>query len=142
MVAWALTADQVRQGSVERRADDLVQDGENLVDEHVGGSGADIGRTQHRDTVLAGNAVEVGEIDDEKLVQANQLANQIAPLLLSPRRQSTVPTFIQRLGNRDTGNGNKRADAALESRCAIGFGWGGRREAAGGSGVHGARSRK
>src|SRR5262249_17827798 len=40
---------------VHRRAHHLCDDGEHLVDEHVGGSRADIGRAQHRDTVLTGD---------------------------------------------------------------------------------------
>jgi hypothetical protein len=115
-----------------------VHEIEHLINEHAGGSRADISYPHHRDAVLAGNTVEIRKVSDQKLPQTNKLADQISAARLSPRCQRTVPLLVQRLGNRDTGGGDKRADTTLEGRCDIGFGCGGREGGdGGGRRVHG-----
>jgi hypothetical protein len=122
---------------IERDPRNLVHEIEHLIDEHIGGSGASTSQPQHRDAVLAGNAVEVRKVGDQKLPQTDQLADQISAAHFSPQRQSAKPLLVQRLSKRDTGGGDKRADTTLEGRCDIGFGCGGRRGGdGGGGGVH------
>ena len=50
---------------------------ENFIDKHAGSGEANISRLQHRDAVLAGNAVEIGKVGNQKLPQTAKLANQI-----------------------------------------------------------------
>jgi hypothetical protein len=109
----------------------------HLIDEHIGGSGASTSQPQHHNAMLAGNAVEVRKVGEQKLSQTDQLADQISAAPFSPQRQSAKPLLVQRLGKRDTRGSDKRADTTLEGRCDIGFGCGERRGGdGGGGGVH------
>ena len=86
----------------------------------------------------AGNAVKVGEINDEEQAQADQLADQIPAALPSCWRQRPVPTLLQRRGDRHAGGGHQRADVALEGvGCSFGCGWSGRKKIDGGCWLHG-----
>ena len=70
---------------VERHARDLSHEIENLVDEAGGSCRGDVSRPQYCCPVFAGQAVEVGEVNDENLPQANKRADP------SRRRASGSP---------------------------------------------------
>jgi hypothetical protein len=101
--------------SVERRANDLVQKVEHLIGKHVGIGRTDAGCSQRRGAVLTDQAVEVGEVNNEKPSQTSELADQVAAAGPGGRREGVMPMLVQCFGDGYASCGDKFANTVFES---------------------------
>ena len=112
--------------SVECHAKDLLHKVKNLIDKRVGGCGGNIVRAQCRQSVCPGNVVEVGEVGNQKLPQADELADQVAAAHSGRRSEPAGLSLGQSLCNRTSGGGDGAANKMLDGTGGWGFGCGGR----------------
>src|SRR5262249_24109565 len=90
--------------------------------------------------VFARDGVEIETFTHRRPPQAVEPHNQIFPNTLSLGGQPAVAALVQRLRDRRGGGGDHVANEAFNAGRMIGWGsgWGGRKNADGGGGLHGA----